>query len=86
MTYDHIRLTPLATCVGVEISGIDLATPPAEPGLAEIRRALGEYGVVFFRDQQLSPEQHIAFARSFGFGSRLPVRCVHYYPACAYLP
>src|SRR6202023_3869326 len=66
MTYDHIQVTPLAAQVGVEISGVDLATPPGEPGLAEIRRALGEYGVVFFRDQQLSPEQHIAFARCFG--------------------
>ncbi len=66
MTYDHIRVTPLATSVGAEISGIDLAAPPAEPGVAEIRRALGEYGVVFFRDQQLSPEQHITFARRFG--------------------
>jgi taurine dioxygenase len=66
MRYDHIQVTPLATQVGVEISGVDLATPPGAPGLAEIRRALGEYGVVFFRDQQLSPEQHIAFARCFG--------------------
>ena len=66
MRYDYIRVTPLATSVGAEISGIDLATPPGEPGLAEIRQALGEYGVVFFRDQQLTPEQHLAFARSFG--------------------
>src|SRR5260370_1397432 len=41
MTCDHIRVTPLATLVGAEISGIDLATPPGGPGLAEIRRALG---------------------------------------------
>ena len=66
MTYNHIRVTPLATLVGGEISGVDLAVPPGEPGLAEIRRALGEYGVVFFRDQQLTPEQHITFARCFG--------------------
>src|SRR5260370_16766339 len=66
MTYDHIRVMPLAPFVGAEISGVDLAAPSGEPELAEIRRALGEYGVVFFRDQQLTPEQHIAFARSFG--------------------
>jgi taurine dioxygenase len=57
---------PLATTVGAEISGVDLAAPPDEPGVAEIRRALGEYRVVFFRDQHLTPEQHMAFARSFG--------------------
>jgi alpha-ketoglutarate-dependent taurine dioxygenase len=66
MTYDHIRVRPLATSVGAEISGIDLVRSPGGPELAEIRRALGEYGVVFFRDQQLSPEQHIAFAHCFG--------------------
>src|SRR5439155_2396238 len=66
MTYDHIRVTALATSVGAEISAVDLATPPGASELSEIRRALGEYGVVFFRDQRLSPEQHIAFARCFG--------------------
>ena len=66
MRYDHIRVTPLATRVGAEISGVDLAGPPGGAELAEIRRALGEYGVVFFRDQQLTPEQHMAFARRFG--------------------
>jgi taurine dioxygenase len=66
MTTDHISVTPLSSSVGAEIAGVDLATPPDEPQLAEIRRALGQYGVVFFRDQQLTPEQHIAFARRFG--------------------
>jgi taurine dioxygenase len=65
MNYNHIQVTPLATHVGAEVSGIDLAAP-AEPGVAEIRRALGEYGVVFFRDQRLTPEQHIDFAHRFG--------------------
>jgi len=66
MAYDHIRVTPLATHVGAEISGVDLAGSPGGAEVAEIRRALGEYGVVFFRDQCLTPEQHIAFARCFG--------------------
>jgi len=34
--------------------------------LTEIRRAFGEHGVIFFRDQQLTPEQHLAFAQRFG--------------------
>ena len=33
---------------------------------AEIRRAFGAYGVIFFRDQHLTPEQHIAFAERWG--------------------
>jgi taurine dioxygenase len=66
MRYEHIRVTPLATKVGAEISGVGLDEPPDGRALAAIWRALGEYGVVFFRDQQLTPEQHIAFARCFG--------------------
>jgi taurine dioxygenase len=66
MNYDHIRVEPLSRVLGAEISGVDLAASPAEPVLAEIRHAFGEYGVIFFRDQQLTPEQHLAFARCFG--------------------
>ena len=66
MTYHHIRVEPLSTAVGAEISGVDLAQPPAEPAMAEIRRAFGEHGVVFFRDQELTPDQHLGFARRFG--------------------
>jgi alpha-ketoglutarate-dependent taurine dioxygenase len=66
MTNSDIRVTPLATHFGAEISGVDLAKPPCGPELAEIRSALARYGVVFFRDQRLTPEQHLAFARRFG--------------------
>jgi taurine dioxygenase len=66
MAYDYIRVEPLSTVLGAEILGVDLARPPAEPVLAEIRHAFGEHGVIFFRDQQLTPQQHIDFARCFG--------------------
>ena len=57
MTYHHIRVEPLATPLGAEIGGIDLETPLPDPVLAEIRQAFGEHGVIFFRDQELTPEQ-----------------------------
>jgi taurine dioxygenase len=66
MTYQHIRVEPLSTHVGAEISGVDLARPMPDPVFAEIRHAFGQYGVVFFRDQRLSPEQHVAVAERFG--------------------
>ena len=66
MTLNHIRVTPLATHVGAEIAGVDLTTPPSDLELTEIHRVFGEYGVVFFRDQHLTPEQHIDFAHCFG--------------------
>jgi taurine dioxygenase len=66
MAYQHIRVMPASAYVGAEIGGIDLAKPLKDEALGEIRRAFGEYGVVFFRDQNLSPEQHIAVAERFG--------------------
>jgi taurine dioxygenase len=65
MTYEHIRVAPISSKVGAEIAGVDLAAPLPEEVFAEVRRAFGEYGVVFFRDQRLTPEQHVAFAERF---------------------
>jgi taurine dioxygenase len=66
MSYQQIRVELLSTLLGAEIGGVDLKEPLADSVFAEIRRAFGEYGVVFFRDQQLTPEQHLAFAERFG--------------------
>jgi alpha-ketoglutarate-dependent taurine dioxygenase len=65
MGYQHIRVAPISSKVGAEIAGVDLAAPLADDVFAEIRRAFGEYGVVFFHDQHLMPEQHLAFAERF---------------------
>jgi len=65
MNYQHIRVEPLSTWLGAEVAGVDLAAPVADEAFAEIRRAFGEYGVVFFRDQRLTPEEHLAFAERF---------------------
>jgi taurine dioxygenase len=51
---------------GAEIDGIDLSVPLCGATIAEIRGVLAQYGVVVFRDQTLTPEQHIATARRFG--------------------
>lgn len=59
-------IRPTSGALGVEIHGVDLAQPLDDSGIGEIRQALNEHGVVFFRDQRLTPEQHIAFAERFG--------------------
>jgi taurine dioxygenase len=66
MSYNHIQIEPLSANLGAEIAGVDLTAPVARDTLAEIRQVFGEYGVIFFRDQQLSPEQHVAFAERIG--------------------
>src|SRR5271169_1855963 len=65
MNYQHIQVEPLSTWLGAEIGGVDLAAPLGGEAFAEIRRAFGEHGVVFFRDQYLTPEQHLAVAERF---------------------
>lgn len=65
-TFTEIHLERTSPSVGAEISGIDLAMPMSDSQLAEIRRALGEFGVIFFRDQVISPASHLGFARRFG--------------------
>ncbi len=65
MTYQHIRVEPLSNALGAEIAGVDLREPVADEVFAEIRHAFGEHGVVFFRDQHLTPEQHVGFAERF---------------------
>lgn len=64
--FERLKVAPLTPSIGAEISGIDLGEEQDEAVIAEIRAALLAYKVIFFRDQFITPEQHIAFARRFG--------------------
>ncbi len=57
---------PLAGNIGAEIVGVDLTQPLDDEVVASIRATLLRWKVVFFRDQHLTQEQHIAFGRRFG--------------------
>ena len=61
-----ISIRPVAGALGAEISGVDLSRDLSEDTIAEIRQALLDHLVIFFRDQDISPEQHLAFTRRFG--------------------
>ncbi len=62
----RLEIHPLTPAIGAEIAGIDLASADIADSIPQIRAALLKYGVIFFRDQPLTAEQHIAFARQFG--------------------
>ena len=64
--YQHITVTPVSEFVGAEVSDFDFSEAPNSETLAELRRAFAAHGVLFFRDQALTPEQHIAFAELWG--------------------
>ena len=66
MTYGSIQVEKLTPHVGAEIHGVDLAQPLDEPVFKAIHDALIEAGVIFFRDQRLTPAQQKAFGRLFG--------------------
>lgn len=61
-----LDVRPLTPTVGAEIFGVDLRDELDHGTVAALRRALLDHGVIFFRDQPLSPEQHLRFARRFG--------------------
>jgi len=64
--YESITVSQLSPAVGAEISGVDIASGLSEQQFTEIRRAFVENGVIFFRDQDLTPDQHIEFADRWG--------------------
>lgn len=66
MTFDTCKVRPLTRHIGAEIEGVDLRKPLDDATWQELRRALHEHLVVFFRDQRLHPEEHTALALRFG--------------------
>jgi len=56
---------PMSPAIGAELLGADL-TSLTDTLVEEVRAALLQYQVVFFRDQDITRAQHIAFARAFG--------------------
>ena len=61
-----LEITPLTPAIGAEVSGVDLAEPPGDETIAELRRALLDHLVIFWRGQDITDEQHLAFALRFG--------------------
>ncbi|HET9629233.1 MAG TPA: TauD/TfdA family dioxygenase [Novosphingobium sp.] len=63
---ESLRFEPVTGCIGADVVGLDMSTPLSPKLFAAISDALVKYKVLFFRDQDITPEQHIAFARPFG--------------------
>lgn len=80
--HQDIRVRKYKPLVGAVVENIDLSKPLSEENRAALRRALVDHGVVFFREQTLTPEQHVGLAKVFG----APVRKNIYIPAVAGFP
>ncbi len=66
MAQQTISVKPIAGALGAEVARVDLSRPLSNGVIGEIRAALLENLVIFFHDQHLSPEQHLAFGHRFG--------------------
>ncbi len=64
--YKTIEASPVSPALGAEISGVDIAAGISDEQFAELRQAYVDYGVIFLRDQDITPDQHIEFARRWG--------------------
>lgn len=56
----------IAGALGAELSGIDLTRKLDASQAAEVRQALLGHQVIFLRDQNLTPQQFLDFARAMG--------------------
>ena len=66
MTEQSVSICPTGAGVGAFVEDVDLSTSLGNSGTQDLLSGLGEHGVLFFRDQTLSPEQHLAFAEEVG--------------------
>jgi taurine dioxygenase len=66
MSYQSISVTPLTPHIGAEIGDIDLTKPLSNHEVKELHDAFAEFQVIFFRDQPIDLDQHVALARHFG--------------------
>ncbi len=64
--YKHIEVRPIAGALGAEIHGIDMARDLDGEVVSEVRQAFLDHLVIFLRDQNVTPQRQLAFARKFG--------------------
>jgi taurine dioxygenase len=65
-TFTRFAVEPYTPTIGAVIHDLDLRQPLDAATQAELRQALAVHGVLFFRNQQLTPQQQVDFTRTFG--------------------
>jgi taurine dioxygenase len=66
MPETELRLTKVTPHCGAEVAGIDLSSPLPDQTVRALEAALAAHGVLFFRGQAMTPDQHKALGRRFG--------------------
>lgn len=71
-TYRRIEVVPVSGALGAEVRGVNVAAALDDAVIGEIRQALLDHLVIFFRDQKLAPPEQLAFAGRFGVPMEYP--------------
>ena len=66
LTWRNFQVRQLSPTIGAELEGLDLTEELQQEVIDEIQQALWDFKVIFFRNQDLTTEQHIGFASRFG--------------------
>ena len=66
MAYKRIEVKPLSGALGAEVLGPDLSKKLDSQTFNEVHKALLEHQVIFFRNQKITPQQQLRFAKCFG--------------------
>ena len=61
-----LLVQPVTATIGANVDGVDLREPISEVDRKTVLEALFEHHVLFFRNQDITPEQQVAFAKQFG--------------------
>ena len=64
--YKTFTINEMTASLGAEVAGLDISKKLSKPALRELNQAWLEHQVLFFRDQPLTPEQHVTFTKNFG--------------------
>ncbi len=78
MRNQYFDVRPIAGALGAEVHGVDLAEDLDDKAFDAIHQALLDHGVIFFRDQDITPAQQLALAKRWG--------SVHLHPHIPSLP
>jgi len=66
LSFEHFDVRRMGATIGAEITGVDITRDLPDEAIAELSTALAAFKVIFFREQPLTAERHVAFARRFG--------------------
>ena len=62
----EIIINPTSGSIGAEIQGVNLSTDLSDAVFSEIRQTFIDHGLIFFRNQELTPDDHLRFAKRWG--------------------